>query len=138
MGRKSTKKLYQFVDALVATGAREMIKAGLTKDELQAREVSREIAQAICYQYARTIMYVPADLEFQLSQRDQVIWEKYGQDGADGARKFTPMRVAQLSEEFSLTVAHIYCIARAVMKREQESRQGRLPGLEDEPAKAPG
>ena len=133
MGRKSTKKLYQFVDALVATGAREMIKAGLTKNEVQAREVAREIAQAICYQYARTIMYVPADLEFQLSQRDEVIWQKYSQDGPDMARKFTPTRVAQLSQEYSLTVAHIYCIVRAVMKREQDSRQGRLPGLEDQP-----
>lgn len=138
MGRKSTKKLYQFVDALVVTGAREIIKAKLTSDEVRAREVARDIAQAICAQYARTIMYVPADLEFQLSQRDQVIWEKYSQDGSDGARKFTSTRVAQLSEEYQLTVAHIYCIVRLVQRREMASRQGRLPGLEDHPEPAEG
>lgn len=130
MGRKSTKKLYAFVDALVATGVRELSK-GLVTDEDQAREVMREIAQSICFQYARSIMYVPADLEFQLAKRDLVILEKYGQDGPDGVRKFTPMRVAQLSDEYKLTVAHIYCIIRVMHKREIEGRQGRLPGLDD-------
>lgn len=134
MGRKSVKKLYQFVDALVATGTREMVRAGLTADEEKAREVAHEIAKSICFQYAKSILYVPVDLEFKLSQRDNEIWAKYGQDGPDGAKKYTPSRVAQLAEEHNLTVAHLYCIVKAVHRREIEARQGRLPGLEDEPS----
>lgn len=136
MGRKSVKKLYAFVDALVATGVREIVAAGLCTDEDKARQVAHEIAKSICFQYAKSIMYVPVDLEFQLSQRDDEIWSKYGQDGLDGARKYSAARVAQLAEEYKLTVAHVYCIVKAVHRREMASRQGQLPGLED-PAASP-
>lgn len=130
MGRKSTRKLYAFVDALVATGARELVSQLDTTDD-RAREIMRDVAHSICFQYARSIMYVPADLEFQLGQRDQLIWEKYGQDGPDGAKKFTPMRVAQLAEEYELTTAHVYCIIKLMHKREMDSRQGRLDGFDE-------
>ena len=134
MGRKigKNKRLYAFVDALVATGAREILRAGLTADETKAREVAHEIAKSICFQYAKSIMYVPVDLELQLSQRDDEIWRQYGEDGPDGARKFSPARVAQLAEEHNLTVAHLYAIVKAVHRREIASRQGTLPGLEDD------
>lgn len=133
MGRKSKAKLYQFVDDLVAIAVREMSTSlagrGIT-DEI-AQPVARDIARGICFQYARTVMYVPVDMEFQLSQRDELIWQLYGQDGPDDVRKFTPLRVAQLGEQFKLTVGHIYCIVKLLQKRELERRQGRLPGFED-------
>lgn len=142
MGRKigKNKKLYAFVDALVATGTREIVRAGLVTteakgtDEAKAREVAHEIAKSICFQYAKSIMYVPVDLELQLSQRDDEIWRQYGQDGPDGTRKFSPGRVAQLAEDHNLTVAHVYAIVKAVHLREIASRQGVLPGLEDDAA----
>jgi len=135
MGRKTNKKLYQFVDALVVTGSREIVSAGLTKDEDQARLVAHAIARSICNQFARSLMYVPLDVESELAARDQEIWEKYTVDGPDGARKYSPVRIAQLAEEYKLTVAHLYCIVREGRKRqsaELQSRQGRLPGLDDD------
>lgn len=137
MGRKGNRKLLQFVDALVATGVREIVKAygadGAPADEEKAREVAMRIAQSICFQYARQIMYVPANLELKLSARDEEIWREYGQDGPDGARKYTPERLAQLAAKHELTMGHLYCIVRQMQRREIASRQGRLPGLEDDP-----
>jgi len=125
MGRKSNEKLYQFVDALISTGARE-IKQSLGVDEDKARALMREIAHSICFQYARSYMYVPADLEFQLTKRDEEIWQEYGQDGPDGARKYSPQRIAQIADARRLTTQHLYCIVRIMQKRELASRQGQL------------
>ena len=51
MGRKSTKKLYQFVDALVATGMRELVgltlEPGKPLDDEKARTVMLAIAKSI-------------------------------------------------------------------------------------------
>ena len=135
MGRKSNQKLYAFVDALVATGTKELV-SGLGIEGQRARDVMTDIAHAICFQYARSILYVPADLEVQLGQRDKSIWGDYGQDGPDGARKYTPHRVAQLAEQHQLTTAHVYCIIKLMHKRELDSRQGRLPGFLDDPEAA--
>ena len=130
MGRKSRQKLYQFVDALVETGTRSLLNEAVVDDPDRARAVMREIAHSICHQYARSVLYVPADLEFKLSQRDLDIWAKYGQDGPDGVRKFTPQRVAQLADDHKLTTVQIYCIWKLMHRREIEGRQGRLPGIE--------
>jgi len=129
MGRKSREKLYQFVDALVETGTRKLVADASLEDD-RARELMREIAHSICHQYARSVLYVPADLEFKLSQRDVDIWSNYGQDGPDGVRKYSPQRVAQLADEHKLTTVQIYCICKLMQRREMEGRQGRLPGLE--------
>lgn len=130
MGRKSRQKLYQFVDALVETGTRALVADKAIEDPDKARELMREIAHAICHQYARSVLYVPADLEFALSKRDTEIWAKYGQDGPDGARRYSPPRVAQLADEYKLTTVQIYCICKLMQRREMEGRQGRLPGIE--------
>jgi len=130
-GRRGRRKLYQFVDALVETGTREIVSQLPFDDEERAREVMRQIAHSICHQYGRSVLYVPADLEFTLNQRDADIWAKYGQDGPDGVRKYSPQRVAQLAEEYRLTTVQVYAICRLAQRREIESRQGRLPGLEE-------
>ncbi|HOW49980.1 MAG TPA: Mor transcription activator family protein [Rubrivivax sp.] len=130
MGRKSRQRLYQFVDALVETGARKLVADELLADSDMARSVMREIAHSICNQYARSMLYVPADLEFSLSKRDVELWEKYGSDGAGGERKFSPQRVAQLADEYRLTTQQIYCILRLMSRRELEARQSCIPGLD--------
>lgn len=134
MARKGDPKLYEFVDALVATGAREMV-ASLGTDEATAKDLMRGIAHSICLQYARSYMYVPVDMEFELSLRDKEIWRKYGEDSAR-ARKFTSARVAELSEEYGVTTVQIYCIVRLMKQREFADRQGTLP-LDDEPGQPP-
>lgn len=143
MGRKSGRKIYRFVDTVVESATREMLTAGVVSDEDKARKVAVEIAKKICFVYAKTIMYVPADLQFELAERDKLIWDQYSQDGPDGVRKFTPLRVSQLAETHNLTVAHIYCIVRICLReqrdaerRDLDSRQGRIPGLEDQPTSA--
>jgi Mor family transcriptional regulator len=137
MTRRGEDKLTIFVDALVATGARELVRT-LEVDESLAREVMRTVAHEICSQFQRTYIYVPVDLQYQLSQRDREIWDKYGSDSAT-ARKFSPSRMAELAAEYKLTTVQMYCIlrlmrarARAEEAREFAERQGRLPGIEDE------
>ena len=129
MGRKSRKKLYQFVDALVDIGSRELVSRMQVTDEA-ARDLMRDVARGMCFRYAKTIMYVPADMEFDLSKRDDDIWQEYSQDGPEGARKFTPARIAQISEKRRITVAHVYCIIRAIRQRENDARQAILPGVD--------
>jgi len=140
MGRKGDDRLYAFVDALVATGVREIAKAfPAAKDgdvdaaaalEAKATEVMIQVANSICFQYKRSWLYVPVDMEMQLTKRDQQLWEAYGQDGPDGVRKYTGERVRQLSEQYELTTGHVYCILRVMHKREVSSRQMGLPGLD--------
>lgn len=131
--RGGHKKLLQFVDAVVEIAARELVEQ-LAVDADEARRIAHGIAKELCFRYARTVMYIPADLsaemELQLSARDKEIWVKYGQDGADGARKWTPGRLAQLSQEYKLSVAHLYCIVKLMQRREVESRQGQFPGFD--------
>lgn len=121
MGRKGDDRLYQFVDDLVAVGARELV-AQLGPDEATAREVMRTVAHDICTMYARSYMYVPVDMEFELSARDKDIWRKYGEDSAT-ARKFTPARIAELATEYCITTMQIYCITRLMRKREAAARE---------------
>lgn len=128
MARKGDPRLYAFVDALVATGVRDLV-AALAIDEVVASELMRDIAHSICIQYARTYLYVPVDMEFDLTARDKEIWKKYGEDSAS-ARKFTSARVAELSAEYRVTTVQIYCIVSRKKQRELRSRQGSLPGIE--------
>lgn len=131
MARKGgNQKPYQFVDALVEIGTKE-VSEGLKVGSEQARQVMQSIARSMCFRFAKTIMYVPADMEFELSQRDSEIWTKYGQEGPDGVRPYTPQRIAQLGEEYKLSVAHLYCIVKLMAKRDLAARQGQLPGFDD-------
>lgn len=130
--RGGNQKLLQFVDAVVEIASRTLVEQlGIDGDE--ARRIGHAIAKDVCFRYARTVMYIPADLsaemELQLSARDMEIWTKYGQDGPDGMRKWTPGRLAQLGQEYKLSVAHLYCIVKLMQQREVKSRQGELPGF---------
>ena len=122
------RKLYQFVDALIEIGEGEIVRA-LKVDAEQAREVMREVAHGICFRYGRTTLYVPADLQFGLSKRDEEIWRQYGLPGPDGSRPYTAARVAQIAEEYKLTSVRIYQIVKTMQARELAARQGELEGL---------
>jgi Mor family transcriptional regulator len=111
------ERLPIFIHALVATGVRQLTSA-LQAEPAQAREVMRAIAHDVCRQFQRQHIYVPLDLAYELDQRDRDIWAKYGQDSA-AARKFTPQRVAELSEEYRLTSAQIYSILKLCRERER-------------------
>lgn len=135
MGRKGDARLCQFVADLVEIGTRELT-ADLGIEEPSARVVMRAIAHSICLQYARTTMYVPADLQFDLGRRDIELWEAYQRD-ADGNRRFTPERAAALAQEYRITTSQVYTIFRMMRKRERDAReadmlkrQGLLPGVD--------
>jgi Mor family transcriptional regulator len=137
MTRRVVERVTIFVDALVATGARELVRT-LEVDEQLAREVMRTVAHELCSQFQRTYIYVPVDLQYQLSQRDRDIWAKYGSDSAT-ARKFSATRLAELAAEYQLSTVQLYCIvrlmrerARAEEAREFAQRQPTLPGIEQD------
>lgn len=128
-GRTGRRRPYQLVDDMVTVGSKELSEQLAVPAE-QAREVMRQIAHQVCYLNAKCVIYVPEDLDFELSQRDVQIWEQYQQDGPDGARKFTAHRVEQLAHDYNLTTQQIYNIVRLMRRREVADRQGVLPGLE--------
>lgn len=136
MGRKGNEKLYALVDDLVSIGERDLVTALGISQEL-ARDLMRTIAHSLCMLYARSYMYVPVDMEFELSRRDKEIWRKYGEDSPT-ARKFTPARIAELAAEYAITTVQVYCIVRLMLGREKADRaremaerQAVLPGIED-------
>ncbi len=116
MGRTSSSRLPQFVDDLVETGSRELVTL-LMVDEAAARHAMHRVAEAICSQYARSIMYVPMFNEPKLSARDIEIVRKYEQDGPTGARRYSAQRVEELSIEYQLTNTQIYAVLAAMRRR---------------------
>lgn len=128
-GRTGRRRPYQLVDDMVSVGSKELTdQLGVPTE--QAREVMRQIAHQVCYMNAKCMIYVPEDLDFELSKRDEQIWIQYQIDGPEGARKFTAHRVEQLAQEHGLTTQQIYNILRLMKRREVAARQGVLPGLD--------
>lgn len=134
MGRKGRAKVTVFADALVETGVKQLV-SDLQVTEEAARATMGEITRKICWQYARQFIYVPLDMEFELTQRDQRLWDAYGQPGPDGARPYTSARVAQIAQLEEMTTVHLYRIFKLAKQRELASRQHQLPGFE--PADSP-
>ena len=135
MGRKGRTTAAVFVDALVETGAKQLV-ADLKVSDDTARATMGEIARSICWQYARQFIYVPLDMEFALTERDQRLWDAYGQPGPDGVRPYTSARVAQIAQEAEMTTVHLYRIFKLAKQREMAARQHSLPGFDapDTPA----
>ncbi len=112
MARKAVNKVPAFVDALVAVGTRRLEQVpGCSPD--QALQAMNDIAGSICGIYAKTQMYVPANIEAERQKRDGEIRLQYGMDGPTGAGKFTASRLQEVARDFDLTIAHAYEIVRA-------------------------
>ena len=134
MGRKQRTKLLQFVDDLVAKSV-QVLTTTLDVPEPQAKAAATEIAHRICSQYARTYMYVPTDLDFELLPRDRAIWNDYGEDGppdAQGrvARRYSRDRVDELAAQHGITPQQVYNIIRMMKRLELRERQNTLPGFD--------
>ena len=130
MGRKGIDKVHQFIDDLVAVGVRELVGSG-TVAEQEAREQMTAIAHQVCFQYARSHIYIPAVLELTLTPRDEQIYAAYAAEGPDGVRPYTAARLEQIAAEQTppLTRRHCYNIIALAKRREQARRQPELPGL---------
>lgn len=111
MGRKAVNKVPAFVDAMVAVGTRRLSQLPACKPE-DARQAMTDITASICSIYAKTVLYIPANLEPARQKRDDEIRTLYGQDGPTGAAKFTAERLSELARDFGLTPSHVYDIVR--------------------------
>jgi Mor family transcriptional regulator len=127
MGRKGIQRAHQFVDDLVAITVSELTADG-TMDEQCAKAKANQIANRVCFQYARTQLYVPANIELQLTPRDEEIWAKYNADSGS-SRRCSSERLAELAEEYTLTERHVYRIVSMMRRREFTALQPELPGL---------
>lgn len=112
MGRKAANKMPEFVEGLVDSGTKVLTDTKLV-DDAQARALMQQVAEAVCWRYSKTFLYVPVYLGPSLARRDELIFASYGQDGPDGAGKYTTDRVAQLARDHNLTTIQIYCIVRS-------------------------
>lgn len=129
-GRTGRKRPHQIVDDLVTVGSKALVDQLGVAEEV-ARELMRQVAHEFCFINAKNVIYIPEDLDFELTARDERIWTAYQLDGPDGVRKFTGPRVEQLAYEHKLSTQQIYNIIRLAKKREIAGRQGVLPGMEE-------
>ena len=129
MGRKGRAKVSVFADTLVETGVSQLV-ADLQVSEDAARTTMAEIARRICGQYARQFIYVPLNMEFEMTDRDQRLWEAYGQPGPDGTRPYTSDRVAQIAQEAQMTTVHMCRIFKLAKQRELAGRDPKRPAFE--------
>jgi Mor family transcriptional regulator len=129
--RPRQEKLTRFVDSMVEIGARQLVET-LQIDSDQAATAMRMVAHEFCKVYARTLVYIPMDVQVEMSLRDQKIWAEYGEERAS-SRKYSPARVEELAAAYEMTTTHIYNITRLMRAKQRAdeaaewaSRQGAL------------
>lgn len=121
MARKGGRKVADFTARMVKLGAERLVR-DLAATPEQAHAAMREIVHDICVEYGGTEMYIPRDMEWELSRRDLEIWEA-----------FTGSNHTELARRFGLCERQISDIVRHVRRVEAGKRQSQLPGF-DEPA----
>ena len=124
----SSKKpeLETFLNDLVRIGVREL-EAALNLAPEQLAGPMRKVADAVCVEYARREIYVPAAYD----PRNEEIWRKYG-ESSRAARAFSPDRITELATEYGLTTRQVYGIIALKRAADVAARQQTLPGLEGE------
>ena len=130
-GRTGRRRPHELIEEMVTIGAKALVDQ-LQVPEAQARELMRQVAHEVCFTFAKNTIYIPEDLDFVLTQRDEQIWAAYQSEGPDGVRPYTAGRVEQLAFEHSLSTQQIYNIIRLAKRREVAERQGVLPGMDGE------
>lgn len=118
----------EFVSDLVRLGVEQLVtQLQLPADA--AGRVMRQIADAVCAEYARRHIYVPVAYD----PRNREIVRKY-HESSRSARACTPARIKELAAEYALTWRQIYSILKDHREAEFALRQGVLPGLDPEPS----
>lgn len=116
---KSRGRVRAFVGHSVELISRRLV-AELKIDATQAEEIARDCAHDICAGHGGAFMYIPKDVEFELTKRDLEIFER-----------FNGQNLHELVEEYKVTHTRIYQIVARVKAEEIRKRQSRLPGLDD-------
>lgn len=115
---RSRDRIVAFVR--LATEVLQRALVGLGIEESKAADAARDMVHDICAAHGAGFMYVPRDLEFELTRRDREIYER-----------FVGTNLHELAQEYRLTHVRIYQIVAQVKAEELRQRQGRLPGLDD-------
>lgn len=114
-------KLRQFIGDLVRLGAEELVRS-LTIPISEAEATMRRVADAVCLEYARSYIYVPAGYD----PRNREIVAKFGQSSRTAAA-FTRARIHELAAEYAVSWRQIYSILREARLADFRDRQGTLP-----------
>lgn len=110
MNKQMTKRRNNFIEALQAVCKSEAAKfPGLTS--AHAETLAEKIFSGICFQYARTHLYIPANLWAALPQRNAEIYKKYGEQ-RETSRPYSSERVYELSQEYLLNETYLYDILK--------------------------
>lgn len=109
-----------FIADLIRIG-REQLQRSCGLPAEAAEEAMRQVAQAVCLQYARSEIYVP----MMLDPRNQEIVRKYHEPSRT-ARACTYRRVVELAREYGMTTRWVYAILRDAIQADLAARQGTL------------
>ncbi|MBR0573700.1 MULTISPECIES: Mor transcription activator family protein [Pasteurellaceae] len=77
-----------------------------------AEQLGIDIAQAMAKEWGGSMLYIPINLVFNLSQRDLEIWEK-----------FNGFNHAELAREFGISKQWVYHIIKRIRKQMQDKAQ---------------
>ena len=119
--RRSKPKTNEIVTRLVEVGVLRLVEdAGLS--ESMARTVIRQVVHEVCTEFGGGEFYMPKDLDFPRSKRDEEIWCKF--NGANGW---------ELAIEFGICERQIRYICTVMRKRAVALNQLDLPGIDATP-----
>ena len=85
----------------------------------QAEEVARQAVHGICKHFAKQMVYISSDREFDLTARDLELWTRFnGRNHED------------LAMHFNLSVVQIYKIVNFMRDEQKKRREPMLPGFD--------
>lgn len=105
------------LEAMAQAAAQVLLGKGQTRAAAQA--TAFEIAEKIRTTVGGTNTYIPRGMDFELSQRDDKIYQKF-----NGRNYF------ELAQEYMLTEVRVRDIVKIGLRRDQARRQLNLVGLD--------
>jgi Mor family transcriptional regulator len=125
------RQVTNFREAVVRHTAEVLRAAGIP--DAEGRAHGDEVARRLCHEYGKSQMYVPSTQTWDVTERDERLYEAYTSRSAAGTPPFTQQRVEEVADEFKITTSYVYQVVSLVRARMQQDRQPTLPGL-DQPA----
>lgn len=119
MKRPSKNKDRIFVGEACQIIAQELVDA-LSIPQEQATEVARQATNSICHRFARQAIYIPTDVQFDLTKRDLDLYQAWNGQNMD-----------ELIDRFKLSAVQIYKIVKQVRAAQRAKNEPQLPGFED-------
>jgi Mor family transcriptional regulator len=118
MKRPSKNKDRIFVSESSEIISKELVDA-LAIPKEQADEVARQATNGICHRFARQAIYIPTDIQFDLTKRDLDLYNAWNGQNMD-----------DLIIQFKLSAVQIYKILKQVRQAQRAKNEPQLPGFE--------